>query len=205
MSLAKKLGNKISEQEYLAGELVSDVKYEYIDGEVFAMAGASENHGLISGNLLSELRNNLKQKKSSCKVLSADMKVRIHSINTSFFYPDILVYCDHHKDDTKYYKHLPLILVEVLSKSTRKNDLNTKKFYYFNIPSLQEYVVIEQDFCEVEVFKKSDGWKSTVYFLGEEITFESIDATVSVEDIYYQVDNSDITHYLIEKAEGLEG
>ncbi len=199
-SLARSIDlDKISEQDYLEGELISDVKYEYIDGYVYAMAGASENHGLISKNILYGLEGNLRKKKSACKVLSENMKIRLSKAITGFFYPDVLVYCNKHKDDTEYYKHLPIILVEVLSKSTRKNDLSTKKMYYFNIPSLEEYVVIEQDLCEIQVFRKSDGWQSTVYFLGDEINFESIDVTLSVEDIYYQVDNHDINTFLQDK------
>jgi Uma2 family endonuclease len=84
-------------------------------------------------------------------------------------------------------KHSPVIIIEVLSKSTRKYDFTTKKLTYFNIQALQEYVVIEQDICQIEGFRKSDEWRSTAYFHGDKRTFGSIDASVSVEDIYYQV------------------
>ena len=91
--------------------------------------------------------------------------------------------------------------MEVLSKSTRKNDLSTKKLMYFNIPSLEEYVVIEQDICEINVFRKKEGWQPTVYFLGDEITFDSINTTVAVEDIYYHVKNDDIEQFIQDKEE----
>jgi len=199
MSLAKNSDNKISEQEYLAGELISEVKHEYIDGTVFAMAGASENHGLISGNILSGLKSDLKQKKSPCDVFSSDMKIKISEQSSNFFYPDIVVICDKHEDDDKYYKHAPIIIIEVLSDTTRKYDKGSKKLSYFNIPSLQEYVIIEQDYAEVEVFRKSEDWKSSIYFLGDEVTFQSINITLSVEDIYYHVDNNDMNQFLKEK------
>jgi Uma2 family endonuclease len=203
MSLAKKLDNKISEEDYLAGELISDVKYEYIDGEVFAMAGASTKHNLITKNTLYQLENQLRNKNSACDVFSSDMKVKITDTSKSFFYPDAMVICDKNNSDD-YFQDSPTIIVEVLSKSTRRNDLSTKKLFYFNIPSLQEYMVIEQNLCEVEVFRKSDNWTSTVYFLGDNITFASLDITLSVEDIYYHIENEDITKYLIQKAAELE-
>ncbi|MFK5984333.1 MAG: Uma2 family endonuclease [Pseudomonadota bacterium] len=201
MPLAKNTDSKISEDEYLQGELISEVKHEYINGYVYAMAGASRNHNRISNNLIRELGNDLKQKKISCEVFSTDMKVRVSEENTSFFYPDVLVTCDPDDNDSEYYVTSSVIIVEVLSKSTRKYDLTTKKLYYFNIPTLEEYVVIEQDICEVEVFRKSDDWRSTSYFLGDEITCDSIQTTISVEDIYYHVDNEDTVNFLKEKED----
>jgi Uma2 family endonuclease len=76
---------KISEKEYLEGELISEIKHEYIDGYIYAMAGASENHDLISGNIFRELGNHLKQKKSPCNIFSSDIKVRISQASISFF------------------------------------------------------------------------------------------------------------------------
>ena len=196
MSLAKKREDRISEEEYLQGELISDMKHEYINGTIYAMSGASENHNFITGNIFNAFFNALKSKKSPCKIFSESMKVRENKKTTNFFYPDVFVMCDTHKDDDIYYKHSPTIIVEVLSESTRRYDLTTKKLYYFNIPSLKEYVVIEQDICQIEVFRKSDDWRLTVYFLGDEITFESINITVSVEDIYYQVVNKNMAKFL---------
>jgi len=197
MSLAKVKDHKLSETEYLEGELISETKYEYIDGEVFAMAGASVKHNIISSNVSRELGNNLKSQNSPCNVFLADMKVKISNNSTHFYYPDVMVVCD--KSDEDYFQNSPVIIVEVLSKSTRRNDKTSKKMTYFNIPSLEEYVVIEQDYCEVEVFRKKNGWTSTVYFLGDEITFDSIKTTLSVEDIYYHIDNEDMAQYLAKK------
>ena len=137
MPLAKILTDNITEDEYLKGELISDIKHEYINGYVYAMASASENHGLILQNMSREIGNSLIKNKSSCNVLSSDMKVRINDKSTNYFYPDVMVFCDRHEHDTEYYKHSPIIVVEVLSKSTRKNDKTSKKLTYFNIPTLQ--------------------------------------------------------------------
>ena len=182
MSLAQKIIPDISEHDYLEGELISDIKHEYIAGNVYAMAGASKNHERVLGN-----------------VFASDIKVKVENIGINYFYPDIMVSCDTEDNDSEYYINSPIIIVEVLSKSTRKNDLTTKKTAYLNIPSLQEYIIIEQDFCEVEVFRKNEYWNSTRYFLGDNITFNSIDITISVEDIYYQVKNEDIYSFLREK------
>ena len=192
MPLAKKTENKVSENDYLEGELISDIKHEYIDGIVYAMSGASKNHNRISQNISRELGNLFKQIQSSCEVFSSDMKIRESNNTVKYFYPDVLVTCDTDDNENEYYTNSPVIIFEVLSKSTRKYDLTDKKLYYFNIPILEEYVVIEQDFCRIEVFKKSENWRVTSYFLGDSIHFASLDIRLSVEDIYYQVNNEDM-------------
>jgi len=198
MSLAKKIESTISEEEYLEGEKISDVKHEYIDGHVYAMAGASTKHNSICMNISNSFFNGLKKRQSPCRVFSSDMKVKISDLLKSFFYPDVMVVCDIDNEES-YYQHSPRIIVEVLSQSTRKYDLTTKKRHYFNIITLEEYVVIEQDICRIEVFKRSDQWHPTSYFLGDEIHFQSIDITLSVEDIYYQVTNNDMVKFLAQE------
>ncbi len=205
MSLAKNASERISEQEYLEGEKVSKVRHEYIDGYVYAMSGTSKNHNIIVGNVLADFKNILKQKQSPCKTFSENVKVRAYDIDSKFFYPDVVVTCDTEDNESEYYINSPVIIVEVLSKSTREYDLTTKKLHYFNIQTLQEYVVIEQDICQIEVFSRNgDVWESNFYFLGNSITFESIDVTLSVEDIYYQVDNDNIVDYLKKKEQESE-
>jgi Uma2 family endonuclease len=71
-----------------------------------------------------------------------------------------------------------------------------KRLSYQVIPALEEYVLVEQDFCEIEVFRKKDGWQSRCYYLGENITFDAIDLTVAVADVYYQVNNADMQQFL---------
>jgi len=200
VSLANTVESRISESDYLDGERISEIKHEYIDGVVYAMAGASTKHNVISRNILTEFSNHLKQKKSSCYTFSSDMKVKISDVSTRFFYPDVMVVCDINNDND-YFQNSPVIIVEVLSKSTRKNDFTIKMMSYFNIPTLEEYVLIEQDICQVQVYRKKDHWQSTTYFPGDEINFVSIDAPISVEDIYYQVNNSDMESYLKKKME----
>jgi len=202
MSLVEKKPDIISPEEYLETELDREVKHEYMDGHIYSMAGASKKHNIISGNIFRELSNHLKGKKSSCTTFSSDMKLKLSKKTNSFFYPDVMVVCD--KNDDDYYQNSPIIIVEVLSKSTRKNDSSTKMIRYFNCPTLEEYVLVEQDFCLIQVFRKKDNWLSTHYLAGDKITFQSIDVTLTVEDIYYQVDNEDMIQYLQEKQTAQE-
>ncbi|MDP1665651.1 MAG: Uma2 family endonuclease [Methylobacter sp.] len=185
--------SKISEEKYLQGELVAEFKHEFIDGEAYAMAGASESHNLLSLNMASELRNQLKA--TPCRTFIADMKVKVAN---DFFYPDVMVVCQQ-DNDFDYYKQSPVIIVEILSKSTRKFDKNAKRLKYQNISTLEEYVLIDQAIAEIEVFRKKDHWQSFYYYLGDAITFESLGVTVLVEDIYYQVNNDDVLAFLQEK------
>ena len=197
MSTAAQL-DFISEQEYLAGEQTSELKYEYIDGYVYAMSGASNNHNLIAGNVFATLANHLKKK--PCRPYISDMKVKIGS---RYFYPDVLVDCSNLTGDS-YYTEQPIILVEVLSKSTRRMDETTKRMTYMQIPSLQEYILIEQDFVDVEIIRRETGWLSEHYFLGDELTISSIGLTLTVEDIYERVQNNDVKEWLESQRQNLD-
>ncbi|MEI6270191.1 MAG: Uma2 family endonuclease [Methylococcaceae bacterium] len=184
----------ISEDDYLQSELLAETKHEYIDGQVHAMAGASENHNLLSVNMASELKSRLKG--TPCRTFIADMKVKVGG---NFFYPDVMVVCQE-DNDNEYYKTAPVIIVEVLSKSTRRFDQTDKRLRCQRIPTLKEYVLIEQDKGEIQVFSKKDQWQSFYYYLGDDITFSSLGVTVRVEDIYYQVNNEDVLDFLREKS-----
>jgi Uma2 family endonuclease len=183
----------ISEEEYLKGELLSEFKHEYIDGYVVAMAGASKNHERISGNIFIALGNHLKN--SPCEPFASDIKIKA---GTKYFYPDVMVVCED-KTQNEYFTEYPVIIVEVVSKSTRRMDETVKRMAYSSIPSLKEYVLIEQDIVDVEICRQSQGWISMHYFLGDEVTFESIGLTLPVEEIYARVDNDDVRTYLAEK------
>lgn len=189
MSVAKK-AKALTVESYLQEELKSELKHELIAGEIYAMAGGSANHERIAGNFYSELRQHLKN--TPCEPFGSDMKVRIRD---NFYYPDVLVDCNFDESEP-YFTQSPVILVEVISRSTRKMDEKTKLLEYLNIPTLQEYVLIEQDVADVTVYRKNDDWRSTHYFLGEQIHFASIDFTIAVEDIYLRVKNEDVSAFL---------
>lgn len=180
----------ISVDEYLKDELNRNVKHELIDGQVYAMAGASANHERISSNVSRKFGNHLEG--SPCESFGSDMKVKVGS---KFFYPDVIVDCQF-DESQPYYSDNPVIIVEVLSKSTRRIDETTKRFSYMNIPGLQEYVLIEQDIVDIEVIRRSEGWISKHYYLGEQVHFESIDLTLSVEEIYQRVQNEEMREFI---------
>jgi len=175
-----------SEQEYLDGEQISDVRHEYINGGIFAMSGAKATHNRISGNIFGEIRSQLKN--SSCDTFAADMKVEV---DANYFYPDVMVDCSE-LDGEALFSQSPTIIVEVLSRLTRKLDETIKKIAYLNIPTLQEYVLVEQDVADVEIFRKNDDWRSSHYFLGDIIEFTSLDISIDVAEIYARVKNQDV-------------
>ena len=190
----------ISEQQYLEDEKTREIKHEYVDGEVYAMSGASRSHNILSLSIGRLLENHLDG--TRCNTFVADMKVRIEKRNsTCFFYPDVVVARDD-ENGHDYYTEKPLIIVEVLSKSTRRYDKALKFNDYITIPTLQEYVLIEQDFAEVEVCRRNNHWVSERYFLGDDVTFVSIGLTLSIEAIYRRVQNEDVLEFL--KAKELE-
>lgn len=187
---AASIDHYLSEHEYLSGEKISQLKHEYIAGEVFAMAGASRNHERIAGNIYAKLLQQLTN--IPCEPFSSDLKVK--ALN-NFYYPDVLVVCDD-ADGNNYYTEKPLIIVEVLSKSTRRMDKTHKMQAYKNIPELQEYVLIEQDYVDVEICRRNNHWQSEHYFLGDEITFKTLELTLTVAEIYQRVQNEDMQLYL---------
>jgi Uma2 family endonuclease len=192
--LASKL--QLTLMEYLQGELIAQSKHEYIDSEVYAMAGASEAHNTISLNFAAELRFQLKGK--TCKPFMADMMVKAVG---DVYYPDVMVVCEDHKEDSSHIKHAPKLIVEVLSQSTRAFDHSIKQAKYLQIPSLEYYILVEQDFCEVSVLSRAAGFIPQYYYLGDDIAFEAIDAVVRVNDIYERIDNEDKKRYLMALAE----
>ncbi len=186
----------MSEQDYLHGELQSQIKHEFIDGEVFAMVGASSAHNLISGNVFAELKIHLKGK--PCRPYMNDMKVRIDG---NYYYPDVLVDCSDIADDA-YFVQTPILIVEVLSESTKQYDKTFKLQQYKNIPTLQEYVMIEQNNALVEVVSRLDGWQAHYYGLGESFMLQSVGLKLSVVDVYEGVKNKEILAWLAQQSGG---
>lgn len=181
-------------EEYLSGEEISGVKHEYYDGEVFAMAGASEPHNTIcfnlSGGLYSQLRNR------ECRAYTSDMKIKTQRTirkKALYTYPDLSVVCGEAQFETEKRTTLlnPTVLIEVLSPSTEGYDRGGKFELYRTIFSLQEYVVIAQDRVYVEHhIRQADGkWLMTEYeTITDEIHLPSIDCTLLLEDVYEKVD-----------------
>ena len=140
--------------DYLAGELRSPIKHEYLGGGVYAMAGAVVAHNIIAGNVYASLHGSLRGK--PFRPFNSDMKIRVDmSTHTRFYYPDLSVICRSNPQDESFLKTKPVVLVEVLSRSTRRVDDGEKKDAYLTIPSLGVYVMLEQDIRRRIVFRRN--------------------------------------------------
>jgi len=177
-------------KEYIEYEIASNSKYEYHDGKIYALAGGTVNHGKISGNVYTEMRTQLKNKKSDCLPFNSDVKLFIESSN-SYVYPDSMVVCEEEQaDEDKQFVTNPVLIVEVLSKSTAAYDRGDKLYLYRGISSFKEYVLIEQDKHVVDVHykhKNSDLWSLTRYEgIDKIVKFQSLNIEISMEDLYYR-------------------
>ncbi|NJK37571.1 MAG: Uma2 family endonuclease [Oscillatoriales cyanobacterium RM2_1_1] len=148
--------------EYLAWEAKQPIKYEYIDGEVYAMTGGTLPHNDIAVNLTTMLRTALRG--TGCKVRMSDAKVRV-SESGPYFYPDLVVSC--HEQDRRATDaiHYPKLIIEVLSPSTAGFDRGDKFRFYRRIPTLQEYMLIDAEKVGVDCYRKTSAgkWELTTY------------------------------------------
>lgn len=147
----------LSPAEYLEREQKSPVKYEYLDGEIYAMSGATRRHNLIAANLLGRAWNAAAAERG-CQVFGSDMKVYVEAHN-SFYYPDLSVCCDPN-DRNELFLTRPCFIVEVTSPSTASIDRREKRASYTSIESLREYVIVDQDRMRVELYRREvGGWR----------------------------------------------
>lgn len=173
-------------EEYLQMEMVSDVKHEYYRGEIFAMSGALQPHNAISSNVHAELRAKLKGK--GCRPYGSDMRIHIPS-NTLFTYPDISVFCGEVKtlNDDQFNALNPVVLIEVLSKSTKDYDRGDKFSLYREIPGLKEYILIDSTSVFVQTFTINAAglWELREYKgMDDALEFQSLSLSLSLKDVY---------------------
>jgi Uma2 family endonuclease len=176
----------ISPEEYLEGEKTSLVKHEYIQGQVYAMAGASDAHNLITTNLLVLLRIHLRGK--GCLPYTGDMKAQIDALDI-YYYPDILVTCDPRDRSSEYFKRYPCLIIEVLSDSTEAFDRGNKFSDYRHLETLQEYVLVNQDRQSVDCFRRNEQgrWELYAFVEGDEVELKSIDFSCELASLYEDV------------------
>ena len=179
----------LTEDEYLEFEEASDIKHEYVTGLIYAMAGATENHNLISGNLFFNLRGALRGKGGNCKVFTSDMKLRTED-GDFYYYPDVMLTC-HDDDKNSLYKDKPCFIAEVLSKSTAIIDQREKWQTYRKIPSLRYYLLVDSLKQKVDYFIRNDegDWFSAELESHETLTIEceNYQAVLTLADIYEEV------------------
>ncbi len=173
-------------EDYLEWEEKQPLKYEYMDGEVYAMTGGTIPHNTIGLNLASTLKSHLRNK--GCKIQINDVKVQL-SEQGPYHYPDVVVSCD--ERDKKAFKFLqyPCLIIEVLSPSTEGFDRGKKFRNYRQVETLKEYVLVSADQKLIECFRLNDKGVWELYSFGEneELQVKSIDFTCPVESIYEDV------------------
>lgn len=174
---------KMTPEEYLEWEAKQEFRHEYIDGEIVAMTGGTLPHVKIYLNFYRALYPHLRQR--GCEAYVSDAKVQA-SKNSRYFYPDLVVTCD--PDDLKARDFIqnPKVIVEVLSPSTASYDRTKKLKYYRQIPSLQEYVLVDSEEIVVEVYRRGEGkmWLYYEYEAGETIALESIEFECAIDLLY---------------------
>lgn len=181
---------RLSPDEYLAIERRAGYKSEYVDGEVFALAGASEQHNLIVGNVLAGLHAQLR--KRPCRVYASDMRVKVSQVGL-YAYPDVAVVCGElfFDDDQKDTLLNPTVIAEVLSASTEGYDRGKKFEYYRRLQSLREYLLIAQDRCHIEHYtRQSDGqWLlAEIEEMQGAVHLPSIECDLRLAEIYEKVE-----------------
>jgi Uma2 family endonuclease len=182
---------RLTPAEYLAIERAADFKSEFFAGEMFAMAGASPPHVLITGNVAAELHAQLKGR--PCRVYSSDLRVRVSETGL-YTYPDVVVVCGEQQFDDEKGESLlnPTLIVEVLSETTEAYDRGDKFGHYRRLPSLREYILVAQDRQWTERYTRQEegsGWLLTEVSGPEGVvSLASIGCELALREVYDKVE-----------------
>ncbi|MDX6501021.1 MAG: hypothetical protein QOG23_4281 [Blastocatellia bacterium] len=179
----------VSPEEYLRLERQSEYKSEYVNGEIFAMTGASRKHNLVAGNIFRELSQQLRSRQ--CEAYVGDMRVKVTATGL-YTYPDVVIVCGEPKFEDTFVDTLlnPTLLVEVLSQSTERYDRIAKSSYYRTLDSLSEHLLVAQDEVRLEQYvKQTDGrWVLFEYSALENVVeLSSISCSLALRDVYDKV------------------
>ncbi len=181
----------ITPQQYLRIERNAETKSEYFAGHMFAMAGASLAHNQIAANVLRHLGNRLDDK--PCEALGSDMRIKVAPTGL-YTYPDVVVLCEEPRfdDDVQDTVLNPVIIFEIISKSTEAYDRGDKFGHYLRLDSLTDYVLVRQDRPRIEHYaRKGDQWILTVIEGIEAILdLGSINVSIPLKDMYHRIDFS---------------
>jgi Uma2 family endonuclease len=184
MSTAVPHGPLTSPDDYLAGEIASESKHEYLNGMVYAMAGATERHNDLATNILGTLHGRLRG--HACRPYGSDMLVRVErGPDLRFYYPDVSIIC-RRAGPSALVQHEPSVVFEVLSESTARIDTGEKRMAYLTIPNLEAYVLVDSNHREVTVWRQSGGlWAPQVLTASDAVLdFASAGCSLSVAEIY---------------------
>jgi len=175
----------ISIDDYLARERDAETRHEYIDGEVYAMTGASDRHGLIVNALAFAITPHARRR--GCQLFTNDMKLRLELAgSTIFYYPDLMISCDP-LDRDPYSRTRPCLIAEVLSPGTERIDRREKLLSYISLPSVQEVLLVAQDQALIEIHRRTQDWKGELFEQGN-LRLVSLDAELEVAQAYADVD-----------------
>jgi Uma2 family endonuclease len=180
--------NLTVEEYFQLEESDPDTHYEYVDGQVYAMAGGTANHDMIKSNMQRILWNLLRG--SGCRVYSSDMKVFISE--TRYFHPDVIVTCNPQDRGTIQAIQAPRLVVEVLSPSTELTDRTWKLKNYRAHPTIEEYVLIDSRSLKIEIYhKEQNKWIYDLFEVNAEITLASLGVHFSLVDAYVDIEFED--------------
>lgn len=187
--MSQQVKSYVSPEEYLRLERQAEYKSEYLNGEIFAMSGASHKHNLVAGNIFGELRQQLKGRQ--CEAYMSDLRVKVTATGL-YTYPDVIVVCGEPKFEDEYVDTLlnPSLLVEVLSQSTERYDRIAKSSYYRTLESLTEHLLVAQDEVRLEQYvKQANGqWLLFEYgSLDQVVDLNSISCSLALGDVYDKV------------------
>jgi Uma2 family endonuclease len=188
MGQLQEMTGRMTLDGYYALEAVAlDERHEYVRGEVFAMTGTTDRHNLIAQNFCFALREGLRG--GPCQVFMESVKLRLDAADC-VYYPDLMVTCSANDAAERLVKREALLVVEVLSESSAAFDRGGKFADYRSLPSLAEYVVVEQDHARVEVFRRGERgeWILHPYGPGEQARLSSLGLDVPVDSIYEGID-----------------
>jgi Uma2 family endonuclease len=176
-------------EEYLEFEKHAEVKHEFVDGFIFAMAGANNKHNIISGNVFALAR--VAARATQCRAYMKDMKLRTPEPDSHGYYPDVFVTCDSDDFNTNV-KTTACFIAEVLSTPTEDIDRGEKWQNYRKLSSLQAYVLVSQKQRYVEIYKRmTDGsWRYDALENDGILELPCVNASMTLDDIYEDVDFS---------------
>jgi len=171
-------------EEYLAYEQETDTRYEYIDGEILAMSGGTENHSLITANALTEVSYQLRG--SSCRAYTSDLRAKIS--DTKYVYLDFSVVCGDAEfaDDNHTMLTNPVLVVEVTSPSSMSYDKIIKRDFYLTLPSLQGYLILDQHRIFAELYTRNEtDWSIRQYTdIDDRVPLDILNCTLPLKEVY---------------------
>lgn len=183
-----KVERKWTFEEYLAHEVETDIKHEYLDGEIYAMTGGTKKHSVIGTNCTTEIGVQLRD--TDCYVTNSEMRVQISL--TKFVYPDFIVVCgkDEFMDDKEITLLNPTLVAEVISDSSEKYDRGLKSEFYRSLPSLQYYLMVDQHRVYAQLYTRAEDDKWIFQEFNQRdmtIPLDAIGVTLPIAEVYRNI------------------